>query len=141
MYRHIENEPELVHRLSRGLEAMPGFQDSDDDDWAQDLPVIRFATIDPTVHSLETQIRFMGHASVVVGSHGGAMGLVLFMPPGHGAVIELQVPEVDVNRHFDIMSTQLGLQYQQVKTERVVNVEDVWQVVHRHVVGMLSRME
>lgn len=121
---------------------MEGYQETDHDDWAIDAPAIRFTTIDPVVHSLETQIRLVGHSSIVVGSHGGAMGLVMFMPPGHGSVIELQVPEIEGNKHFDIMSTQLGLKYQQVRSERVVNVEDVWDVVHRHVVSILSsRME
>ena len=114
--RHIFNEAELVDRLRRGLRAMDGYEEVDDVGWM--VPGgIRFAEIDPSVHSLETQIRYLGHATIVIGSHGGAMGLTLFMPPGQGTVIELAVPEVAVNRHFDIIASQMGMEYEQVRIE------------------------
>ena len=130
--RHIYNEDELVGRIRRGLQALDGFQEVDDLGWAASGG-IRFATIDPSVHSLETQVRYLGHATIVVGSHGGAMGLTLFMPPGAGTVVELAVPEVAVNRHFDIIASHLGLQYEQVRIEQTVDVEAVWEVVRKHV--------
>ena len=61
------------------------------------------------------------------------MGLTLFMPPGAGTVVELAVPEVAVNRQFDIIASHLGLQYEQVRIEQTVDVEAVWEVVRKHV--------
>ncbi|WVQ94352.1 hypothetical protein IAU59_001431 [Kwoniella sp. CBS 9459] len=94
---------------------------------------IRFATIDPTVHALETQIHYVGHSTILVSSHGGALGLSLFMPPGEGTLVELQVENVQGNYHFQHMAYEMGHQYEMLKIERRVDVEQVWGSVQRWV--------
>ncbi|RXK35673.1 hypothetical protein M231_07046 [Tremella mesenterica] len=147
--RVLTNEPQLLDRFRSGLQDMclgsgPGshslfanrgciFQDAQDkpESWGssanEDGPVnVRFATIDPTVHSLEDQIHFVGHTTIMISSHGGAMGLSLFLPPGLGAMIELQVIEVRGNYHFEHMAAQTGHGYERVEIDRRVDVEHVW---------------
>ncbi|WVF66739.1 hypothetical protein IAT40_001481 [Kwoniella sp. CBS 6097] len=159
--RHIINEPELIERLRTGLSDLcegdggieefgPGgcvFEDaqevpeswgltSDIDQKGDNTPItmpIRFATIDPTVHALETQIHYVGHSTILLSSHGGALGLSLFLPPGEGTIIELQVENVQGNFHFQHMAYEMGHQYEVLKIERVVDVEQVWESVRRWV--------
>jgi hypothetical protein len=93
--RKLHNEKEVLARVRLGLEEMCAagpsdafpngcvYEDAQDvpETWPNDAahasgPVpVRFATLDPTVHALETQVHFLGHTSVLVGQHGGAMGL------------------------------------------------------------------
>lgn len=87
---------------------------------------IRFTSIDPTVHTLGTQIHYVGHATVLVSSHGGALGLSLFLPPGRGVVMELQVKDVDGNYHFEHMAYEMGHVYQMLRISADVNVDMVW---------------
>ena len=146
--RHIDNEPELIARLRSGLSGLCGgngswcqFEDALDvpEAWALISPdtipgdnsplPIRFAMLDPTVHAPETQIHFVGHSTILIASHGGALGLCLFLPPGDATVLELQVDSVEGNYHFQHMATQMGQQYEQLKISRTVDVEQVWSAV------------
>ncbi|KAL7418598.1 hypothetical protein Q5752_007056 [Cryptotrichosporon argae] len=107
--------------------------DVNDDDVAPAVRRVRFATLDPTVHALETQIHYVGHASLLVSPHGGALGLALFLPPGAGALLELQVAGVRGNFHFEHMAAQMGHAYEALEIGRDVDVERVWASVERHV--------
>jgi hypothetical protein len=140
--RHIDNEPELIHYLSRGLESLCEhgdcvYQDARDEpeswshvDLDDDEPMkIRFAFIDPTVHALETQIHFVGHTTILVSSHGGALGLSLFLPPGRASILELQVQEVTGNYHFQHMAYEMGHGYELIGIEKTVNVIHLWERV------------
>jgi hypothetical protein len=141
--RHITNEPELITKLKNSMKELCDdgtcqFEDAQDypEYWTleeSDTPVIRFAMLDPTVHALETQIHYVGHTTILVSSHGGALGLSLFLPPGRGAIIELQVHGVTGNYHFQHMAAQMGHEYQQMEIATVVNVDYVWQVLQRHI--------
>lgn len=99
-----------------------------------DGPVpLRFAAIDPTVHALETQIHYVGHANILLSSHGGALGLSLFLRPGEATILELQVETVQGNWHFQHMAREMGHEYEMLKIERQVNVEQVWGSLQRWV--------
>lgn len=99
---------------------------------------IRFADIDPSVHSLDTQIHFVGNADIIIGLHGGALGLEIFMNPGQSTVIELSVPNTYRSKHFETMSAQLGLEYEAVLVDKVVDVVKVWEVLERHGKRLMS---
>lgn len=149
--RHINNEKQLTDRLARGLrEACEGdslgrrcvFQDARDEpevwtsqgfDESTDSFPVRFASIDPTVHALETQINYVGQSSILISSHGGALGLSLFLPPGFATVVELQVEAVKGNFHFQHMAAQTGQNYEVVEISRDVDVEQVWGALQRWV--------
>lgn len=92
---------------------------------------IRFATLDPSVHSLDTQVHMVGHATILISLHGGALGLSMFLRPGSATVLELTVPETAGSKHFETMSAQLGLRYESMLTSKVVDVEDLWRRVER----------
>ena len=158
--RHIENEPELIRRLKRGLRDLCNksgtatgqrcdFQDAQDypESWGltsaetvgDDAPLpLRFATLDPTVHALETQIHYVGHTTVLVSSHGGALGLSLFLPAGDAAIIELQVEGVSGNHHFQHMATQMGHSYELLMIEKRVDVDVVWGSLDRRLSKLLE---
>lgn len=151
--RHIENEKELVARLRAGLRSLCEtsgeisggcvFEDAQEEpeSWAITSPALfedgsvplRFAHLDPTVHALETQIHYVGHSDVLVSSHGGALGLSLFLPAGQATIVELQVESVRGNWHFQHMAMEMGHQYEMVAIEKQVNVEAVWESVQRWV--------
>lgn len=150
-YRRLENEPAVLARLRRGFAELcaPGatspafphgciYEDAQDvpEAWGRTNPAgegepvrLRFAAIDPTVHALETQVHYLGHTSLLMGQHGGAMGLALFMPPGEGAVLELQVPSVNGNYHFEHLAYQTGHAYLVAEIEVKIDVERLWTVV------------
>jgi capsular polysaccharide biosynthesis protein len=113
------------------------FEDERDvpESWAATatVPTLRFAAIDPTVHALESQIHYAGHSDVLVGQHGGALGLSLFLPPAHAAVVELQVNGVVGNYHFEHMAYQTGQRYEVVGIKQLVDVDKVWRSVEGHV--------
>lgn len=147
--RHLNNEPELIARFRSSLAQMcetgPAFSNEggcefedflhQPEAWDQPQPSgprkVRFAHMDPTVHALETQIDFVGHTTILVSSHGGALGLGVFMPPGEGAIVELQVESVSGNWHFQHLAKEKGMGYELVKIEATVNVEDVWAKVEQ----------
>ncbi|WVR04104.1 hypothetical protein IAU60_001103 [Kwoniella sp. DSM 27419] len=157
--RHITNEKELLQRLRLGLSNMcqdaasakdfgPAgcvFEDAQEipETWSHISPdtlasdkdplPIRFATIDPTVHALETQIHYVGHTTVLVSSHGGALGLSLFLPPGDGTLIELQVEQVIGNHHFQHMAKEMGHNYELIEIAKTVDVDRVWESLQRWV--------
>lgn len=160
--RHISNERDVVRRLQRGLAGMcpgsatecyvdenetPGYWSDmslaalplqgDSDDSRTPSPQIRFASMDPSVHSLETQVHLVGHTDILIGLHGGALGLSMFLHPGQAAVIELTVSETAGSRHFNTMSAQLGLGYEAMVTPKEVDVEDLWRRVEARVREML----
>ena len=158
--RHINNEAELIKRLKRGLrefcvsrtrsvDQACVFEDAQDfpETWAVtslenhagDAPIpVRFATLDPTVHALETQIHYVGHATILVSSHGGALGLSLFLPAGDATVIELQVDGVSGNYHFQHMSAQMGHDYELIKIAKDVDVNMVWATIERRLSILLE---
>ncbi|KAK8861298.1 hypothetical protein IAR55_002117 [Kwoniella newhampshirensis] len=106
--------------------------EGEEEEGVQRTPVpIRFATLDPTVHALETQIHFVGHTTILISSHGGALGLSLFLPPGDGVVIELQVEKVQGNFHFQHMAKEMGHEYEMVEITRKVDTDVVWQSLRR----------
>ncbi|WVQ83512.1 hypothetical protein IAT38_005653 [Cryptococcus sp. DSM 104549] len=155
--RHINNEPELIAKFRSGLAGLCAegstvlgeqgcaYEDAQDvpESWALTAPgtiesdeaplPVRFAVIDPTVHALETQIHFVGHTTILVSSHGGALGLSLFLPPGDGTLIELQVESVAGNFHFQHMAYEMGHNYEVLNINRDVDVEQVWELVERRV--------
>lgn len=155
--RHIKNEPALLERIRTGIASFcdgtddegPGcfFEDATEqpERWTltrhleinQPTP-IRFASIDPTVHALGTQINYVGHATILVSSHGGALGLSLFLPPGEGVVVELQVKDVENNYHFQHMAYEMGHAYQLVKISRDVNVDSVWKTIEDELARLLE---
>jgi len=116
------------------------FQDGQDGlaDWhvgsnASESRTIRFHTIDPSVHAIENQLYLVGHSTVLVSPHSGALGLSLFLPPGYGHVIELQVPATIGWHHYDIMATEMGMRYDMVPVQRTVDIERVWTKVREAV--------
>lgn len=138
--RVLKNEGEVLARIRRGFSEMCGaaswcdFHDARDEPegWGLDAVVegptpVRFASIDPTVHALETQIHYAGHASVIVGQHGGALGLGLFLPPGDAAIMELQVDETRANHHFEHLAYETGQRYEMVEIQVKVDAEHVWE--------------
>ncbi|KIR40057.1 hypothetical protein I307_04843 [Cryptococcus deuterogattii 99/473] len=155
--RHINNEKELVARLKDGLRTMcdqpssvfgpPGcvFEDAREtpESWmlsspdsieSDDSPLpVRFAQMDPSVQTIENQVSMVGHTTVLVGSHGGALGLSLFLPPGSSTIVELQVSGVKGNYHFQHMAYEMGHQYEVMDIERTVDVDQVWESVQRWV--------
>jgi capsular polysaccharide biosynthesis protein len=133
-YRELVNEKEMLMRWREGLHELCGdtyeFVDANahPEAWAQTggKRQIRFAAIDPIAHSLETQVHLAGHATLLVGQHGGAMGLSLFLPPGRGAVLEFAVPMVRGNHHFQHMAVQMGHKYRQRGILPRIDVERAW---------------
>ncbi|WVQ77816.1 hypothetical protein IAR50_007506 [Cryptococcus sp. DSM 104548] len=147
--RHINNEKEFISTIREGMKslceegsesaAMFGdagcvFEDARDtpETWASttllpsDPVPIRFAAIDPSVHALETQIHYTGHASILLSPHSGAAGLSLFLPPGEGVIVELQVDSVVGNYHFEHMAKEMGHRYETVGIDRTVDSKRVW---------------
>lgn len=101
--------------------------------------MIRFAVLDPLTVTLETQVAYLAHTDVVVGSHGGALALSLFMPPGHGAMVELQVDEIyERNFHFKNLSYQLGRKYRELLVENTVEAGPVVDAVRAMVRAILD---
>lgn len=89
---------------------------------------------DPVAHALDTQLDYVGHASHLLSLHGGALGLSLFLPPGHAHVFELQSEAVRGNHHFHNMQKQMGNGYELVEVAGTsVDVEAVWKGVKRRV--------
>ncbi|WRT65395.1 uncharacterized protein IL334_002338 [Kwoniella shivajii] len=155
--RHITNEPELIRKFHTELAALCEdskttgefgetgciYEDAQEvpETWALTSPAmvtsdldplpIRFASLDPTVHALETQIHYVGHTTILVSSHGGALGLSLFLPPGDGTLIELQVENVAGNYHFEHMAKEMGHNYEVLGIKRNVDVDQVWESVRR----------
>ena len=152
--RHLNNEEQLLARLRGGLSDLCSasdciFEDAREipESWSKLSPTpddeplpIRFASIDPTVHALENQIQFVGHSSILISSHGGALGLSLFLPPGDGAIIELQVGGVSGNYHFQHMAYEMGHQYVLLEIKQTVNVEQVWDALEKQVMTLTQRM-
>jgi hypothetical protein len=100
--------------------------------------VIRFHTIDPSVHAIENQLYLVGHSTVLVSPHSGALGLSLFLPPGYGHIIELQVPATVGWHHYDIMATEMGMRYDMIPVQRTVDINRVWDNVEEAVENALS---
>lgn len=150
--RHLTNEQDLLDGIRHGMRQVCEradcvFEDAleDPETWGRtdlleiDQPIpIRFTSIDPTVHALETQIHHVGHTTILVSSHGGALGLSLFLPPGDGVIVELQVKEVSGNFHFEHMAYEMGHAYEQLRIERTVNVDMVWGVIKQQLEGMMD---
>ncbi|WWC87572.1 uncharacterized protein L201_002462 [Kwoniella dendrophila CBS 6074] len=154
--RHITNEPELIEKFRTELDQMCQdsiksgefgrtgciYEDSQDmpETWSftssktvkEDDPLpIRFFHLDPTVHTLENQIHFVGHSTILVSSHGGALGLSLFLPPGDGTVLELQVENVRGNYHFEHMAKEMGHNYEVLHINQQVDVNQIWESTRR----------
>jgi hypothetical protein len=148
--RHLSNEPELLEGIREGIRqyCTSGrcvYEDASEnpESWAEGITgntttPVRFTSIDPTVHALETQIHYVGHTSILISLHGGALGLSLFLPPGEATMIELQVKEVSGNYHFEHMAYEMGHVYEQLKVKRQVNVDMVVQVVKEHLERILG---
>lgn len=98
---------------------------------ANESRIIRFHTIDPSVHALESQLYLVGHSTILLSPHSGALGLALFLPPGFGHVIELQVPATVGWHHYDIMATEMGMRYDMIQVQRTVDVEKVWNTLQK----------
>ena len=149
--RHINNEEQLVKRLTDGMAQMCEhgvpwsssgciFEDARDlpESWTGLAPVdetqpipIRFAELDPTVHALETQIHFVGHSTILLSSHGGALGLSLFLSPGESVVVELQVSGVAGNFHFQHLACEAGNDYELVSIAQNVDVDHIWEILEK----------
>ncbi len=143
--RELKNEPVALFQLEgrirdfclktrlcdyEDVEADPSIWSLDDSEavfrWSR-RPKVRFWAIDPFVHTLESQIDIVGHTSILVGLHGGAMGLSLFMPPGSGAILELHTENTVLNHHFHNMASQLGRNYKTTTVlEQSINVDKAW---------------
>lgn len=150
-WRHVDNEPELLDRFRNGLsdyatEHGHRFFDGSDglSDWhlgsgSNESQIIRFHTIDPSVHAIENQLYLVGHSTILVSPHSGALGLTLFLPPGYGHVIELQVPATVGWHHYDIMATEMGMGYDMVPVQRTVDLHRVWGTLRKAVDQALDR--
>ncbi|GMK54410.1 hypothetical protein CspeluHIS016_0109960 [Cutaneotrichosporon spelunceum] len=133
-YRELKNEDEMLARWRVGLREMCAdceFIDANaqPERWAQpsgSRREVRFAAIDPVAYSLESQVHLVGHATLLVGQHGGALGLSLFLPPGRGAVLEFLVPMVKGNNHFQHMAVQMGHKHRYRPIDALVDVERAW---------------
>lgn len=112
--------------------------DGNANDSVDDKPIIRFTSIDPLLLPLSTQASYLAHTDVVIGSHGGALALTLFTPPGRGAMIELQVDEIfGRNFHFKNLCYQLGRRYKELLVENHVDPGPVWEAVREQVEMLL----
>jgi len=139
--RHISNEPELLERLRKELtqvcqDGKCRFSDLEDEPerWGVgeegELREVRFGVVDPVAHALDTQIDLVGHTTILVGLHGGALGLSLFLPPGPSAsIIEVQSSNVVGNYHFSTMAVEMGHHYTLVETGKEVNLDNIWTAV------------
>jgi len=148
--RHLRNEPELLEGIREGIRQFCStgrciYEDALEhpESWTQDIvdnatTPVRFTSIDPTVHALETQVQYVGHTSILISLHGGALGLSLFLPPGEATMIELQVKEVSGNFHFEHMAYEMGHVYEQLRVERHVNVGMVVKVVKEQLERILG---
>ena len=149
--RHLRNEPELLEGIREGIRQFCStgrciYEDALEhpESWTQDIvdnatTPVRFTSIDPTVHALETQVHYVGHTSVLISLHGGALGLSLFLPPGHATMIELQVKEVSGNFHFEHMAYEMGHVYEQVRITRRVDVDSVVRTVTEQLVRLVGQ--
>lgn len=149
--RILHNEPALIARIRSGLKGLCAqratceYTDAEDDPTAWMLAgdeakkrQVRFASIDPFVHALESQIAFVGHATIVMGLHGGALGLSLFLPPGRGTILELQSTGTAGNYHFHNMAHMMGHRYEKTRTKETVDVESTWAKLEKIVLGMMD---
>lgn len=144
-WRHVDNEEELLDYFRTGLIELCKekgfiFQDGRDgiSDWdigsnGNESQIIRFHTIDPSVHAIENQLYLAGHSTVLISPHSGALGLSLFLPPGYGHIIELQVPATIGWHHYDIMATEMGMKYDMIPVHRTVDISRVWKKVKQAV--------
>jgi len=144
-WRHVDNEEELLDYFRTGLielceEKGFVFQDGRDglSDWhigsnGNESQIIRFHTIDPSVHAIENQLYLVGHSTVLISPHSGALGLGLFLPPGYGHIVELQVPATIGWHHYDIMATEMGMKYDMIPVHRTVDKSRVWKKVKQAV--------
>ena len=153
--RHLVNEPEVLDGIRQGIRDFCNtgacfYEDAieNPESWtdnssleANDSIPIRFTSIDPTVHALETQVHYVGHTSILIALHGGALGLSLFLPPGDATMIELQVKEVSGNFHFEHMAYEMGHVYEQVRIERKVNVESVVRTITEQLERLVGKAE
>jgi len=89
--------------------------------------VIAWEVIDPTVIGLRSQIELFGNADLVIGVHGGALGMTMFCEPGaHVALIELQPPAARGNYHFHNIAHMTGRRYTALNVGQQLSVDDVW---------------
>lgn len=153
--RHLVNEPEVLEGIREGIRDFCNtgrcfYPDAleNPETWTDnsilginDTVPIRFASIDPTVHALETQVNYVGHTSILISLHGGALGLSLFLPPGDATMIELQVKEVSGNFHFEHMAYEMGHVYEQVRIERKVDVDSVVRTLREQLERLLPEKE
>lgn len=101
--------------------------------------VVRLAVLDPLLVPLDTQVAYLARTDVVVGSHGGALALSLFMPPGSGAMVELQVDEVfERNFHFKNLCYALGRRYRELLVDNTVEAGPVVDAVREMVEAVLD---
>lgn len=153
--RHLVNEPEVLDGIKDGIKdfCRTGhcyFEDAleNPEAWTDNSALgindsipMRFTSIDPTVHALETQVHYVGHTSILIALHGGALGLSLFLPPGDATMIELQVKEVSGNFHFEHMAYEMGHVYEQIRIERRVNVDSVVTTLRDQLERLLGKRE
>jgi hypothetical protein len=151
--RHLTNEPEVLEGIREGIRDFCDtgschYEDAleNPESWTDttilgvnDSIPIRFTSIDPTVHALETQVHYVGHTSILISLHGGALGLSLFLPPGEATMIELQVKEVSGNFHFEHMAYEMGHVYEQVRITRKVDVDSVVRTVREQLVRLVGQ--
>lgn len=98
---------------------------------------LRFATIDPFVQPIESQIAFVGHTTLLAGLHGGALGLSLFLPPGRAAIFEIHTTTTGVNFHFHNMAKMMGHRYASTVVGNEVDVGATWEMMRMLVVTQL----
>lgn len=149
--RKLENEQELISRFKSGLQELCKDDvceytdaDAEPEAWASApppaarRPQVRFTWIDPSVHTIETQINLVGHANILVALHGGALGLSLFLPPGTGAIFELHTSTTTPNYHFHNMAKMMGHGYERIRIESHVEVDAVWEILRKMVLDRLA---
>jgi hypothetical protein len=153
--RHLVNEPEVLEGIRQGIKDFCStgdcyFEDALEtpESWSDNQPLtandsipVRFTSIDPTVHALETQVHYVGHTSILISLHGGALGLSLFLPPGEATMIELQVKEVSGNFHFEHMAYEMGHVYEQVRIDRKVEVNSVVRTVMEQLRSLMPQRD
>lgn len=144
--RELANEAEVVARIRHGLKELAeqrglSYQEGTPSNWAtSDTTTVRFAAIDPTTLAIEDQVAWVGHSNVLVGQHGGALGLSLFLPPGEGVLLELQVGQVWHNWHFQHMALQMGHEYEMKQIHKRVDADDVYSLIEKWVLHQHAKL-
>jgi hypothetical protein len=101
---------------------------------------IRWQSVDPTVLGLTPQVELFGNANLVIGVHGGALGMTMFCEPGpQVALIELQPPAAFGNHHFHNIAHMTGRRYTALPVEQIIDANTVWEAITKYLPILLMK--